>query len=83
MSVEQYRELGNKKAVGSGGITQEEYGKELGSNLELLLSRIRRGKYQAKPARITAVPKEDGGEIPQGSKVKKRIIINAGRALYK
>lgn len=64
MLVEQYKELSSKKAVGSDGITKEEYGKELGSNLKLLLSRIRRGKYQTKPVRITTISKEDGGERP-------------------
>lgn len=64
MLVEQYKGLNGKKAVGYDGITKEEYGKELKSNLELLLSRIRKGKYQARPARIIAIPKEDGGERP-------------------
>lgn len=45
-------------------LTKEEYGKELESNLKLLLTRIRRSKYQTKPARITTIPKEDGGERP-------------------
>ena len=29
-----------------------------------LLTRIRKGQYQAKPARITLIPKEDGGQRP-------------------
>lgn len=58
MLKQQYKELDNRKAAGIDGITKAEYGKVLEANLKLLLSRIRQGKYQAKPARITAIPKE-------------------------
>jgi retron-type reverse transcriptase len=64
MLEEQYRGLNSKKAVGSDGITKAEYGKELQVNLLTLLTRIRKGQYQAKPARITMIPKEDGGRRP-------------------
>lgn len=45
-------------------VYKEEHGKESEANLKLLLTRISRGQYQAKPARITTIPKEDGGERP-------------------
>ena len=64
MLEHQYKELGSKKAVGSDGITKEVYGKELESNLKLLLTRIRKGQYHTKPARVTTIPKEDGGTRP-------------------
>ncbi|KJW05989.1 reverse transcriptase family protein [Orientia tsutsugamushi str. UT144] len=34
------------------------------ANLLSLLTRIRKGQYQAKPARIVKIPKEDGGKRP-------------------
>ncbi|WP_080571891.1 reverse transcriptase domain-containing protein [Orientia tsutsugamushi] len=61
---EQYKELDSKKAIGIDGITKEDYGKKLKANLLSLLTRICNGKYQAKPARITEIPKEDGGKRP-------------------
>ncbi|SPR14137.1 reverse transcriptase domain-containing protein [Orientia tsutsugamushi] len=64
MLEEQYKELDSKKAIGIDGITKEDYGKKLKANLLLLLTRIRKGQYQAKPARIVKIPKEDGGKRP-------------------
>jgi group II intron reverse transcriptase/maturase len=64
MLKEQYRGLSSKKAVGIDGVTKEAYGKDLETNLRQLLTSIRRGQYQAKPARITEIPKEDGGKRP-------------------
>ena len=64
MLEEQYKELDSKKAVGIDGITKAVYGKKLEANLLLLLTKIRKGQYQAKPARITLIPKEDGGKRP-------------------
>ncbi|WP_080571877.1 reverse transcriptase domain-containing protein [Orientia tsutsugamushi] len=61
---EQYKELDSKKAIGIDGITKEDYGKKLKANLLSLLTRIRKWQYQAKPARITEIPKEDGGKRP-------------------
>lgn len=64
MLEQQYKELSSKKAVGSDGITKEEYGKELERNLKLFLAKIRKGQYQTKPARVTTIPKEDGDKRP-------------------
>ncbi|WP_232488971.1 hypothetical protein [Orientia tsutsugamushi] len=64
MLEEQYKELDSNKAIGIDGITKEDYGKKLKANLLSLLTRIRKGQYQAKPARITEIPKEDGGKRP-------------------
>jgi group II intron reverse transcriptase/maturase len=64
MLTEQYKELSGKKAIGIDGITKEEYGKNLKENLSSLLTRIRRGQYTTKPARLTMVPKEDGSKRP-------------------
>ncbi len=64
MLAEQFRGQSSKKAVGVDGITKERYGKKLKENLNLLLTKIRRGKYNAKPARTTMIPKEDGSKRP-------------------
>ncbi|BAG41115.1 reverse transcriptase [Orientia tsutsugamushi str. Ikeda] len=64
MLEEQYKELDSKKAIGIDGITKEDYGKKLKANLLSLLTRIRKWQYQAKPARIVKIPKEDGGKRP-------------------
>ncbi|WP_417904501.1 reverse transcriptase domain-containing protein [Candidatus Tisiphia endosymbiont of Micropterix aruncella] len=64
MLEEQYKELDSKKAVGIDGITKVAYGKKLEANLLSLLTRIRKGQYQAKPARVMLIPKEDGGKRP-------------------
>ncbi|KJW07930.1 putative reverse transcriptase [Orientia tsutsugamushi str. UT144] len=62
MLEEQYKELDSNKAIGIDSITKEDYGKKLKANLLSLLTRIRKGQYQAKPARITEIPKEDGAK---------------------
>ncbi|SPR08701.1 reverse transcriptase domain-containing protein [Orientia tsutsugamushi] len=64
MLEEQYKELDSKKAIGIDGITKEDYGKKLKANLLSLLTRVRKGQYQAKRARIVKIPKEDGGKRP-------------------
>lgn len=64
MLEEQYKELDSNKAIGIDGITKEDYGKKLKANLLSLLTRIRKGQYQAKPARIVKIPKEDGSKRP-------------------
>ncbi|WP_080571845.1 reverse transcriptase domain-containing protein [Orientia tsutsugamushi] len=64
MLEEQYKELDSKKAIGIDGITKADYGKKLKANLLSLLTKIRKWQYQAKPARITEIPKEDGGKRP-------------------
>lgn len=64
MLEEQYRELSSKKAVGIDGMTKEGYGKNLSSNLDNLLNKIHNCSYKTKPARVTMIPKEDGGKRP-------------------
>jgi len=60
MLREAYQQLDRKKAVGVDGVTKEEYGKELSTNLKKLLEKIRSNRYQAKPSRLVSIPKEDG-----------------------
>jgi len=61
---ELYNNLDGKKAVGVDKVTKAAYGVNLEENINCLLSRIRRGTYQPKPARITEIPKEDGSSRP-------------------
>ena len=59
-----YGSLDGNKAVGIDGISKEEYGKNLESNLQKLLLRIRKGNYHPQPSRITEIPKASGGRRP-------------------
>lgn len=59
-----YHKLDRNKAIGIDGVTKVSYGKELASNITLLLERVRRGSYKPKPARIVQIPKEDGNKRP-------------------
>ncbi len=59
-----YNNLDGKKAVGVDKVTKGVYGINLEENIMCLLTRIRRGTYQPKPARITEIPKEDGSTRP-------------------
>jgi len=59
-----YNNLDGKKAIGVDKVTKDAYGVNLDENIMCLLSRIRRGTYKPKPARITEIPKEDGSTRP-------------------
>ena len=64
MLRETYLQLDGQKAVGIDGITKEIYGNNLDQNLVSVLSRIRKGNYEPKAARIVDIPKEDGSYRP-------------------
>ncbi len=53
-------------AAGVDGVTWEEYGRELESNLRDLSDRVKRGAYRAKPVRRVYIPKTDGRQRPLG-----------------
>ncbi len=59
-----YHQLKRKRAVGIDGINKEVYGRQLEEKLNDLLSRIRKGSYRPKPARVIEIPKEDGSKRP-------------------
>ena len=59
-----FHSLDGRKAVGMDGITKEQYGRKLESNLQELLKRIRNGSYYPQPARIVEIPKVDGSTRP-------------------
>jgi RNA-directed DNA polymerase len=62
--IELYYLLDGNKAVGIDKVTKEEFGKDLESNIERLIIKIRRKVYLSKPARITEIPKDDGSTRP-------------------
>ena len=64
MLKELYDSLNGRKAAGVDNVTKSAYGEALNENLIDLLSRIRKGTYKPKPARITEIPKEDGSTRP-------------------
>lgn len=57
---EAYFNLKPKAAPGVDGVTWQQYGEELETNLEDLGGRLKRGAYRAKPVRRARVPKGDG-----------------------
>jgi RNA-directed DNA polymerase len=59
-----FHNLDAKKAVGVDGITKEQYGRKLESNLLELLKKIRNGSYYPQPSRIVEIPKVDGSTRP-------------------
>ncbi len=59
-----YNSLNGRKAIGVDKVMKDAYGVNLDENIMCLLSRIRRGTYKPKPARITEIPKEDGSTRP-------------------
>ncbi|MBN2860089.1 MAG: group II intron reverse transcriptase/maturase [Sphaerochaetaceae bacterium] len=55
-----------KKASGVDRITKEEYGQQLDTNIEDLLSRMKSFSYRPKPVRRTYIPKTNGKLRPLG-----------------
>ena len=53
-----------KKAVGTDGITKEEYGARLEENLEELEEKLKKKAYKPKPAKRVEIPKENGKTRP-------------------
>lgn len=53
-----FLQLDGKKAVGTDGITKEQYGEQLNDKLEDLLSRMKRMAYKPQPVLQVLIPKE-------------------------
>lgn len=71
--AEAYRCLHAKSAPGADGVTVEEYGKNLRSNLESLRERVLGGTYRAPAVRRVRIPKGTGGnETRPGGPANKR-----------
>ncbi len=58
------KKLDANKAKGIDGMSKNEYGKELETNITSLLKRIRTDQYRPKPAKVVKIPKEDGSHRP-------------------
>src|SRR4051794_21897621 len=59
-----YQQLRDDAAAGVDGIKAEDYEKDLESNLQDLLNRLREGRYRAQPLRRMYIEKEDGKKRP-------------------
>src|SRR5664279_3626520 len=74
-------------APGVDGVTWEDYGQNLESNLRDLLARVHRGAYRASPVRRVFIPKPDGRLRPLGvaaleDKVLQRAVVEVLNAIY-
>lgn len=84
---EAYLGLSPKAAAGVDGVTWQQYGEALESNLEDLSARLQRGAYRAKPVRRVQIPKEDGRKRPIGvpaleDKIVQRATVEVLNAVY-
>jgi RNA-directed DNA polymerase len=74
-------------APGVDGVTWEDYGQNLESNLRDLLARVHSGAYRASPSRRVYIPKADGRQRPLGiatveDKVLQRAVVEVLNAIY-
>jgi len=74
-------------APGIDGVTAKEYERELRSNLESLLERMKSGTYRASAVRRTYIPKDDGTQRPLGiptfeDKVAQRAVVMLLEPIY-
>jgi RNA-directed DNA polymerase len=84
---EAYFNLKSGAAPGVDGQSWQEYGKNLGVNLQDLSHRLRRGAYRAKPVKRVYIPKDDGRERPIGipvleDKLVQRAMVAVLQAVY-
>ena len=73
-----YKSLNRNKAVGIDKVSWEEYGRNLGDNLELLVSRLKRKKYKPIPARRVYIPKNKTERRPLGISALENKIVERG-----
>lgn len=59
-----HSKMDGDKAVGIDGITKEEYGRNLDTNIDNLVNQLRRRAYKPKPARRVEIPKDNGKNRP-------------------
>lgn len=84
---EAYRRTRKRGAVGVDGQTAEEYGRDLESNLKVLLEQAKSGIYRAPPVRRVHIPKDNGQKRPLGiptfgDKVLQRAVAMLLEAVY-
>src|SRR5262245_29311603 len=56
--------LDGKKALGVDGVSKEDYGQQLESNLQALHEKLRQHSYRPQPVRRVEIPKADGSMRP-------------------
>lgn len=59
-----HKDMDGKKAVGTDGITKEEYGRELETNIDRLVEKLKSKTYKPAPALRVEIPKENGKTRP-------------------
>jgi RNA-directed DNA polymerase len=85
--VQSYRELNANAAMGIDYVSYEEYGKELETNIENLIERLKSEEYKAVDIRRVWIPKPDGGQRPLGilaleDKIVQRGVVKILSAIY-
>jgi RNA-directed DNA polymerase len=77
-----YSRIRKNAAVGVDGITKEQYGQELSSNLRALHERMKAMTYRHQPIRRVYIPKDDGKTRPIGiSSLEDKIVQEALREI--
>lgn len=59
-----HKHMDGKKAVGTDGVTKEDYEENLDENLKDLVERLKRKAYRPKPAKRVEIPKDNGKTRP-------------------
>jgi group II intron reverse transcriptase/maturase len=82
-----YLGLNPKAAPGVDGVTWQQYGDDLETNLQDLADRLKRGAYRAQPTRRTYIPKADGRQRPLGvtaleDKIVQAALVEVLNAIY-
>ena len=82
-----YDGLKPKAAAGVDGVTWQEYGRDLETNLRDLAWRLQQGGYRARPVRRVYIPKADGRQRPIGvttleDKIVQRATAEVLNAVY-
>jgi RNA-directed DNA polymerase len=84
---EAYRRTSKSSGAGVDGVTAEQYGEKLETNLEGLHERLRGGSYRAPPVERVWLAKEDGSRRPIGKpafedKIVQRAVVMLLEAIY-
>jgi retron-type reverse transcriptase len=82
-----YLGLNPKAAPGVDGVTWQQYGEDLETNLQDLADRLKRGAYRAQPTRRTYIAKADGRPRPLGvtaleDKIVPAALVEVLNAIY-
>ena len=73
-----YNSLNRNKAVGIDGVCWKDYGEDLDDNVEWLLTRMKRKKYNPIPARRVYIPKDEKEKRPLGISALENKIAELG-----